>query len=152
MYVLPLFDYACTVWGCTDVNVNIIQRLQNRAARLITGCFDIINIRGITLVKSLKWQNIQERINYFLSIHMYNCIHGNAPLHLVNSIVMACDVHEVNTRLANSSNVVIPECHTQYFKRSFLYRASVIWNSLPEELKDCNNVNLFKCKAKIYFS
>ena len=83
---------------------------------------------------------------------MYNCIHGNAPLHLVNSIVMACDVHEVNTRLANSSNVVIPECHTQYFKRSFLYRASVIWNSLPEELKDCNNVNLFKCKAKIYFS
>ena len=151
-YVLPLFDYACTVWGCTNANVNIIQRLQNRAARIITGCFDIINVRGISLVKSLKWQNMQERINYFLCIHMYNCIHGNAPQHLVNSIVMACDAHEINTRLSNMLNVILPECQSQLFNRSFMYRASIVWNTLPEELKDCTTLDLFKSKVKVYFN
>ena len=151
-YVLPLFDYACTIWGCTNANVSIIQRLQNRAARIITGCFDIINVRGISLVKSLKWQNMQERINYFLCIHMYNCIRGNAPQHLVNSIVMACDAHEINTRLSNTLNVVIPDCQSQLFTRSFIYRASVAWNTLPEELKDCTTLDLFKSKVKVYFN
>jgi hypothetical protein len=151
-YIIPLFDYASTVWGCTNVNIKVIQRLQNRAARIVTGCFDFINIRGIDLVKQLKWQNMQERINYFLCIHMYNCIHGNAPSHLVNSIVMACDVHDVNTRLASTLNVAIPECRTEIFKRSFIYRASVIWNQLPEEIKDCDNVDIFKSKVRTFFS
>jgi len=59
-YIIPLFDYACTVWGCTNANVKLIQRLQNRAARIITGCYDVINVRGIDLVKTLKWLNMQD--------------------------------------------------------------------------------------------
>ena len=51
---------------------------------------------------------------------MYNCIHGNSPQYLVNSIVMAYDAHNINTRLANSLNVIIPECNSQMYKRSFI--------------------------------
>ena len=57
---MPVFDYACTVWGYSNSNVDTIQRLQNRAARIITGCFDIINTSGIELVKQFKWQIIQK--------------------------------------------------------------------------------------------
>ena len=151
-YIVPLFDYACTVWGYSNANVSCIQRLQNRAARIITGCFDIVNVRGVEIVKQLKWQTMQERINYFLSIHIFNCIHGNAPQNLVNSIVMACEVHDVNTRLANSFNVVVPEYRTEIYKRSFIYRASIVWNELPESIKECNNLADFKCKVKGHFS
>lgn len=151
-YVMPLFDYAITVWCCTNSHVNVIQRLQNRAARIITGCFDIINVRGIDLVKQLKWQNIQNRIDYFLSVHMFNCIHGDSSLNLVNSVVMACDMHGVNTRLSNSLNVVIPECRTQCMKKSFIYRASIVWNTLPNIIKNSDNVDMFKVRAKFYFT
>ena len=35
--IQPLFDYCCTVWGnSSQDNINRLQRLQNRAARLIT--------------------------------------------------------------------------------------------------------------------
>ena len=95
---------------------------------------------------------MQERINYFLSIHIFNCIHGNAPQNLVNSIVMACEVHDVNTRLANSFNVVVPEYRTEFYKRSFIYRASIVWNGLPESIKDCNNLVHFKRQVKGHFS
>ena len=51
-YVLPNFDYACTIWGSVNANTRSIQRLQNRAARIII-CInvDIINYRGVDFVR-----------------------------------------------------------------------------------------------------
>jgi len=114
-YIQPIFDYACTVWGCSNTNINVIQRLQNRAAQIICSNFDIINVRGEDLVRQLKWQSVSKRIDYFLATQMYNCIHGNAPDYLCNSIVMACESNDVNTRSNNSLNVQIPYCRTNNF-------------------------------------
>ena len=151
LYIQPLFDYACTVWGCSKTNVDIIQRLQNRAARIICSDFDIINTRGIDLVKQLKWQTITDRINYFLSIMMYNCVYGNAPAYLSNSIVMACETNDVNTRLNDTLQVHIPDCRTNAMKKSFIYRGSVVWNQLPSNLHEASSVDVFKKGAKLIF-
>ena len=59
-------------------------------------------------------------------------------------------MHEINTRLANSLIVVLLEYQTQMYKRSFIYRASVAWNLLPESLKNCD-IDSFKTEAKLYF-
>ena len=49
--IQPTIDYAISIWGCTsEQNIYKIQRLQNRAARIITGNYDFINTRGIDLV------------------------------------------------------------------------------------------------------
>ena len=54
--VQPGFDYALTIWGFTSqYNLSKVQRLQNRAARIITGEFDYIHVRGIDMVNNLKW-------------------------------------------------------------------------------------------------
>ena len=51
-YVLPNFDYACTIWGSVNANTKCIQRLQNRAARIIICIIvDIINYRGVDFVR-----------------------------------------------------------------------------------------------------
>jgi hypothetical protein len=147
-YIMPVFDYACSVWGCSRSNVNNIQRLQNRAARIICGNFDIINFRGIDLVKSLGWQTIDERINYFLGITMYNCIHGTAPMYLSNSVVMACETSDRHTRLNDTLQVHIPYCRTDKFKKSFIYRGSCIWNNLPDDIHYANSLSQFKSLLK----
>ena len=64
---------------------------------------------------------------------------------------MACDAHNINTRLANSLNDIIPECNSQMFKRSFIYGASIIWNTLPDSLKECESIHQFKHQAKHFF-
>ena len=46
--IQPKIDYAISIWGYTTAhNINKVQRLQNRAARILTGNFDYVNTRGI---------------------------------------------------------------------------------------------------------
>ena len=147
-YVQPIMEYACTVWGCSNVNINAIQRLQNRAARIICSNFDIVNVRGEDLVRELKWQTVSQRINYYLSTLMYSSIHGNAPDYLCNSITMACESNDVNTRLSNTLKVELPTCKTNVFKKSFVYRGSVMWNSLPSVVHESSSLSSFKNHVK----
>ena len=61
------------------------------AARLVTNDFDYVNSRGLDIVKSLKWMNVNQRCQYFTTTLMFKCIHGLAPTYLVDNIVMNCD-------------------------------------------------------------
>ena len=43
--IQPKFDYAITILGYTcDNNLHKIQRLQNRAARIVTGNYDYVTL------------------------------------------------------------------------------------------------------------
>ena len=56
-----IIDYCITVWGsAAQKYLCKIQKLQNRAARLLAQNFDW-NIRGIDIVRGLGWQNVKER-------------------------------------------------------------------------------------------
>ena len=93
-YIQPKFDYGITIYGCTTKeNINLVQRLQNHAARLIIGNFDYINYRGIDLAKSLGLYTIEERRDYFLASLMFKAIHGQAPTYLSEQIVMNFDIN-----------------------------------------------------------
>ena len=147
-YVLPNFDYACTSWGSVNANTKCIQRLQNRAARTICNNFDIINYRGIDLVRELQWLSISQRINYFLCVLVFNCIHGNAPCYLSDSIDMASHMQDRNTRLNMSSDVNVPLGRTHYMRSSFIYRVAVVWNALPNAVKDSGSLSAFRINLK----
>ena len=58
--IQPKIDYAISIWGYTTAhNINKVQRLQNRAAIILTG-----NTRGIDLVKTLGLMNVSQRRDY----------------------------------------------------------------------------------------
>ncbi len=51
--IQPHFDYCISVWGQTsEANVLLLQKLQNRAARIIVGLYDW-NISASKPVKDL---------------------------------------------------------------------------------------------------
>ena len=125
-----------------------MQRLQNRAARIIATNFDIINYRGIDLVRELQWLSISQRINYFLCVLVFNCIHGNAPRYLSDSIDMASHIHDRNTRLNMSSDVNVSLGRTHYMRSSFIYRGAVAWNALPNVVKDSGSLSAFRINLK----
>ena len=53
--VLPYFDYCCLVWdNCSDYFIEKLQRLQNRAARVITS--RSYEIRSNEVLLELNWQ------------------------------------------------------------------------------------------------
>ena len=106
--IQPKIDYAITLWGYTcQQNLYKIQRLQNRAAKIVSGNYDYVITRGIELVKSLQWMNVHQRRDYFMSILMFKCIHGLAPDYLCNEITMQNEISERTTRSLSSLNIKV---------------------------------------------
>ena len=64
-FIQQKFDYGISLWGCTSKkNIRKVQRIQNRAARIILNKHDRISVRGIDLIKELGIMNIEERRDY----------------------------------------------------------------------------------------
>ena len=109
-----------------------MQRLQNRAARIITGEFDYIHVRGIDIVKNLKWMNVIQRRDYFVALSMFKCIHGMSPSYLSDCITMYNEIAVRDTRASTSSNLVtVPHAPLALFENSF---------TLPEHVRNCNSL------------
>ena len=81
--VEPHFRYCSSVWGCCGLTeINQLQKLQNRAARIITGSrFDA---PGLPLAKRLGWKKIDELISSESNIMVFKSLHGLAPQYMRN--------------------------------------------------------------------
>ena len=74
-YVLPHFDYCCTIWGnCTQTLLKDLIKLQKRAARIILN--KDYNTRSKELFAELKWMPLEDRITFHRSIQVFKCING----------------------------------------------------------------------------
>ena len=144
-------DYFLSVWGnCCSKNINLIQRIQNRAARIITSNTRNIDIRSSDILRDLGWMSVRSRFKYFMLMLVFKAIHGNAPKYLINTLTFACSQHKYNTRFANGFNLSVPKTRTHYFKSSFQYLAPELWNILNEDVKNASNLFRFKRDLKIY--
>ena len=135
--------------GATKISaIDKIQRMQNKVARIITGCYDFINTRGLDLVDELNLHNIAERRNYILCILMFKSIHGLAPTYLSDSIIMNADINEYNTWGAHNRNVYQPRPRIEKYKNSFLYKTGELWNALPPSVKQSPDLDTLKQRYK----
>ena len=108
--IQPKIDYAISIWGYTTAhNINKVQRLQNRAARILTGNFDYVNTRGIDFVNNLGLMNVTQRRDYFMLIMMFKTIHGLVPDYIIcDEITMQRDITVRTTRSTVNNNVHVP--------------------------------------------
>jgi len=152
--IQPVIDYCICSWGFTyNYNIDKVQRLQNFAARIVSENFDYINSRGLEIIKTLKWMNVRQRRNYFTLLLMFKCIKGDAPDYLCNNVVLSCDLQSVySLRSSQSMNVIVPSGNSSYLKSSFMYNGAVLWNDLPANVKNINDVNVFKSALREFLT
>ena len=152
-YIQPRLHYGitCTLYGCsTQKTIDLVQRVQNHAARLIMGNLHYINCCGIGLVKSLNLYTIHEMRDYFLTTLMFKAIHGIAPHYLSDGIDMHFDILGYDTREASSLNVYLTIVHKNIYRNSFfLYSGGKLWNALPDFVKNPTNIETFKRNYRI---
>ena len=72
-----------------------------------------------------------ERRNKQLLYVMYKIVNGNLPPHIVNLF-------------SYRQYLNIPQPSTNFKKRSLAYRGPKIWNSLPNDVKQCVSLSAFK--------
>ena len=146
--ILPHFDYCNTVWGnCCKKYQIILQRLQNRCARIVTGNYDF-TVHSSSLLRILGWQSLETRRSIHLSSLMFKCINGMAPQYLSTKFHFAHEVHNRNTRNSVMKNLYVPRPKTETFKQSLAYIGSTTWNSLPAEIRNAESLYCFKQNLK----
>jgi hypothetical protein len=75
--VLPHFDYCALVWdNCSQTLKNKLEKLQNKAARIITG--DSYEIRSDAVRSKLGWGTLQERRDKIMSKLMKQIMDNNS--------------------------------------------------------------------------
>ena len=103
--VEPHMSYWCSVSGCCgDTKLNILQKLQNRAVRIVTNSPFDSSI--VPLLQRLGWLPVDRLVHRETSTMVYKSLKRLAPDNLCQIFSLLSDVH--NRVLWNTkSNLVI---------------------------------------------
>ena len=105
--ILPHFDYCSLVWdNCSDYLIDKLQKLQNRAARVITGRSYKTRSRDVL---TLHWQPLKERFEHKKLFFIH--------------------------KIRNNRDFILDKPNTNFMKKSISYAAPSAWNNLPSEAK-----------------
>ena len=122
--VKPQFDYCNVVWGsCNKTLVNKLQKLQNRAARVLTtSTFDTSTEY---LYQVLSWRKLESQCQIQKACMVYKSLNE----YVERSVVTDYSLRNTKDKLA------VPLPRTNFLKNSFRYSGAVLWNSLPTHVR-----------------
>ena len=145
--VQPYFNYCSEVWGhCNKSLSNKLQKLQNRAARILT--FSSYDSSADPLFERLNWKRLDIQRQIQLITMVYKSIHGLAP----NYLGSLFNKYDPPYHLRNSENkLAVPLPRTNFLKNSFSYNGAVIWNTLSPELRQAKSLKSFRNGCRDFF-
>ena len=127
--VLPQIDYCCMVWGAKPTLVTKIQKLQNRALRVVLKLSPLSPTNQI--FGTLNTMTVSQRIRFQLGCQAFRAGIGVAPDYLCQKLNRIQPGNRPTTRAVSQGNFVVPKPRCELFKNSFSYRASEFLNSIP---------------------
>ena len=140
--VEPHFRYCCSVWGCCGVTeINQLQKLQNRAARIVTG--SSFDTPGQPLIKRLGWKTIDELIASESNIMVFKSLHELAPQYMCNLFTKTSQLTSRNLR-NTATDLRLPKKNSKNGQKCFSFRGAKSWNGLSAESKLASSLNSFK--------
>ena len=145
-FIQSNIDYCLTIWGrCAATYLDLIRRLQNRAAPVISNNYNR-EISSLSLCKKFGWMTISQRQKYLDGCLMFKYLRNKD----FYNFKYVNNSHNHQTRLATSKSLLIPKPNTTYFKHSFIYSVISLWNGLPSFIKSATNLKSFKSVYKQY--
>ena len=149
--IKPVFEYCISIWG-DGYNKDTIklQRLQSRAARIVSKNFDY-NITGLSIIKELKWLSINDVREYQTSCMMFKSLHGNCPNYITDKFHLKNYMNDVNTRSTQKDLFYVPNIFKTACRQAISYKGPVCFNNLPENVRNAENLSIFKGRLKKYF-
>ena len=131
--------------GITDELLCRLQKVQNNAARVVSGSKKYDHITPV--LKDLHWLPIRKRIEFKILLLTFKCMQVCAPLYLRELLVKQASTR---TLRSNTKNLLqIPLTNLKRFgDRAFCAYAPRLWNELPDNIKAADSVQNFKKQLK----
>ena len=146
--IMPVLEYGSVIWG--DFYVGITERLlkqQKRAARIILDVNKPTDTPSADLFAKLNWLSFDKRIILQRGTLVYKCLNNLAPDYLCNIFTKLKDARSRITRAFTNDKLALQrKFRLAVGQKSFLYRGTHLWNSLPLEITKSNDLNNFRTK------
>ena len=136
--------------GTSESNFSKLQRLQNRAARLLARPRAT---RGRPLyitpvLRELHWLPVSQRVLYKLCVHVYGCLRESAPEYLQQLIRVR--IRDSRLRPASCNELVARVPRRRVGHVAFSVAGPNISNLLPESLHPAATLSQLKSGLKTY--
>ena len=156
-FIRPTLEYADIVWNnCTQYEINQIEKVQQEAARIVTGATRLISIE--LLYKETGWEPLHKRRYKHNLCQVYKMVNDLTPNYLT-SLIPATVANTSAYQLRDSENVRPLLTRTQLYYKSFLPSSIRNWNELPLNIRNSSSLTSFKrqlnkdnIKVPIYYS
>ena len=130
------------VWdGCSEQDSQTLQKIQNEAARLVTGLTRSVLLEN--LYKGCGWTSqSQKRQQHKLSF-VYNVNAGMVPLYILDLILPL--VSGISDRpLRNNRNISLPLNRANISQKYCILSSIRLWNGLEKDLKTLSTLTTIK--------
>ena len=145
-YVRPLLEYSSIVWdGCSEQDKTSLERLQNEAARIVTGLTKSTSIEN--LYNECGWDSLSKRRYFQKMCFMYKCSNNLVP-NYISDIVPPLVGEVTNYPLRNRNNISSIYTRTDISKKSCIPSSVSDWNNLNRDLRDVDTFNSFRNTLK----
>jgi len=148
-FVHSHFLYGIKVYGNTSKNnINKLMILNNKILRIVQN--KPLQYRVLNLYKKYNTLPLPELHNYQLLclVHKYHYRNDKMPVIFSNYFSSNKDIHHHRTR--SSSLLHLSSVCTSVGTKSTKFKASQLWNTLPETLRKIKNFNSFKTELSNY--
>ena len=133
--------------------VKRLERIQNYSARAICKITKYDHISPV--LEQLHWLPVKARIEHKLLTLTFKAVHAVKPHPISLNLFHAVLTLRPGLRSNHSLLLTVPKITSRADKstadRAFSLSAPKLWNSLPEELRNCCYVETFKEKLKTFF-
>ena len=144
--VLSKLDYCNTILlGTSEFLLDKLQCIQNMACRVVAYLCKFDHITST--MSSLDWLRIRECITYKTACLIQRCQHGKTPTYLKELLLKRQNSRQLRPCTSSISQSIICKL-SQTYNSSFASAGPWILNSLPSNLYDETDVNIFKKNLK----
>lgn len=148
-FVHPYILYGIEIYANTfGTYLDRLKKLNNKILR-ITQC-QPRRSHVLDLYKRYNLLPLDHLYSQQLLVFVFKCLYYNqmVPFVFHEYFTFNRQVHAYGTRAQNDLHIFAP--NTSFKKRTVKYQCSVLWNSLPEHMKVCSSVKVFKKTSKQY--
>ena len=147
-YILPFFDYCCTVWWkSAKYRTSKLSVLQKRAARITLGAPS--RTSSIELFAELNWLTFDNRCDYHAGVLIFKCRNNLSPRY-IGDIISFSSKTKYNLRSSAHYDIINSRFNTLFKKKAFSFYSMNIWNKIPISIRVATSLSNFKHQLKQY--
>lgn len=140
--IRSILDYGDILYDCcTAFESELLEKIQRRAAILITGAFKITSHSKLLQELGLPTLKVRRKINRLIFLHKIK--EGKCP-NYVQNIYPLLNHNTENYNFRRPHHIIPPQSRTVTFSSSFFPATIKDWNNLPDAIKGSATARLFK--------